>query len=99
MHAWPLTTLLFKPSSCQRANDGIEGLTGIVGFELYLQATLSAIQEYAWLAHRCFVDSNRNTLLLCEGTDAANMIAGQTFGDGGSPHLCSFAGEFGTQLL
>jgi len=46
-HAWPLTTLLLKPSSSQRSNDGIKSLTGIVWFELYLQATLSAIQEYA----------------------------------------------------
>jgi hypothetical protein len=34
-----------QPSSIQRSNDGIKSLTGIVWFELYLQATLSAIQE------------------------------------------------------
>jgi hypothetical protein len=99
MYAWRLTTLLFKPSSCQRANDGIESLTGIVWFELYLQATLSAIQEYTWLAHRYSVDSNRNTFLLCEGTDSANMIAGQPFGVGGTHHLCSLAVECGSQLF
>jgi hypothetical protein len=36
-----------QTSSSQRSNDGIKSLTGIVWFELYVQATLSAIQEYA----------------------------------------------------
>ena len=39
--------LILKPSSGQKSNDGIKSLTGIVWFELYLQTTLSAIQEYA----------------------------------------------------
>ncbi len=47
MHAGLLTTLPLKPFSSQRSNHGIENLSGIVWFELYLQAPLSAIQEYA----------------------------------------------------
>src|SRR6266550_4593212 len=94
-----LTTLLLKPSSSQRSNDSIKSLTGVVWFELYLQAALSAIQEYARLGHRCFVDSNRNTLLLCEGTDSANMVAGQPFGVGWTHHFCSLAVECGSQLF
>jgi hypothetical protein len=46
MHAGLLTTLPLKPSSSQRSNHGIENLSGIVWFDLYLQALLSAIQEY-----------------------------------------------------
>jgi hypothetical protein len=39
--------LILKPSSDQKSNDGIKSPTGIDWFELYLQTTLSAIQEYA----------------------------------------------------
>src|SRR5215510_3330310 len=90
---------LSKPSSGQRSNDRIKGLTGIVWLELYLQATLSAIQEYARLGHGCFVDGNRNTFLLCEGTDAASMVAGQPFGVGWTHHLCTLAVECRSQLF
>src|SRR6266511_2676805 len=99
MPEWPLITLPRKSSSSQRSNDGIKSLTGIVWFELYLQATLSAIQEYAWLGHGCFVDSNRNTLFLCEGTDSANTVAGQPFGVGWTHHLCRLAVECISQLF
>jgi hypothetical protein len=47
IHAWPLTMLLLSPLSGQRSNDSIKSLTGIVWLDLYLQATLAAIQEYA----------------------------------------------------
>src|SRR5215510_5269077 len=90
---------LSKPSSGQRSNDRIKGLTGIVWLELYLQATLSAIQEYARLGHGCFVDGNRNTFLLCEGTDAANTVAGQPFGVGWTHHLCTLAMECRSRLF
>jgi hypothetical protein len=39
--------LILQTSSGQKSNDGIKSLTGIVWFELYLQTTLTAIQEYA----------------------------------------------------
>src|SRR5215510_8981738 len=90
---------LSKPSGGQRSNDRIKGLTSIVWLELYLQATLSAIQEYARLGHGCFVDDNRNTLLLCEGTDSANMVAGQPFGVGWTHHRCTLAVECRSQLF
>jgi hypothetical protein len=51
------------------------------------------------LDHGCFVDSNRNTLLLCEGTDSAYVVAGQPFGVGGTHHLCSLAVECGSQFF
>src|SRR4029077_10354476 len=94
-----LTTLPFKPSSSQRSNYGIKGLTGLVWLHLYLQATLAAIQEDARLAHGCFVDCNWNTLFLFERTDSANMVAGQPFGVGWTHHFCSLAVECGSQFF
>src|SRR5262245_58279023 len=90
---------LSKPSSGQRANHRIQGPSGIVWPELYLEATLSAIQECARLGPGFFVHCNPNTFPLCEGTDAANMVAGQPFGVGWTHHLCTLAVECRSQLF
>ena len=98
-YAWPLTIAASKISSSQRSNDGTESLAGIVWFELYLQATLTAIQEYARLAHGGFVDRHRHAFLLREGTDSADVITGQPFRVGWTHHPCSLAVKCRSELF
>ncbi len=38
-------------------------------------------EEYARLGQVCFVERNRDALLLCEGTHFANVVAGQSLAD------------------
>src|SRR5262249_52897611 len=67
--AFLASSALRKPSSGQRSNNGTKSIPGSVWLNLDLQAALSAIQEYARLGHGCFVNGNRNLLLLREGAD------------------------------
>jgi len=97
--AFSALSVLLKPSSDQRSNNGTKSIPGSLWFDLDLQTALSGVHEYGGLCHRSFVNGNRHPLLLREGADSANMVAGQPFGVGWTHHLCTLAMECRSQLF
>src|SRR5262249_47501507 len=97
--AFSALSVLLKPSSDQRSNNGTKSIPGSLWFDLDLQTALSGVHEYGGLCHRSFVNGNRHPLLLREGADSANMIAGQSFSIGSHHHLCRLAVKCAGQLF
>src|SRR5260221_719398 len=97
---------LVKPSSRarralprQRRDDRLQDRDDIVRPHFDLQAALPAIDEHALLVGRGRVDGGRHGALLAGGADAADMVAGEALGFGGTHHRGGFAGEGGGDLF